>query len=113
MNNANALDRVPILILHAHNRCQCRCVMCDSWKDRAVKEINPADLERQAKDLETLGVRWVVLSGGEPLMHSDLLSLSAIMRKLNIRITALSAGLRYFASSFSVFGQSARYRKSK
>jgi len=93
MNNRNFVERLPILVLYPHSRCNCRCVMCDSWKDRTVKEIGVSDLERHVKDIETLGVRWAVLSGGEPLMHSDLSGLSAILRVLGIRVTALSTGL--------------------
>ena len=40
-----------------------------------------------------LGVEWVVLSGGEPLMHSDLFRLCRMLRAMGIRITLLSSGL--------------------
>ena len=41
------LDRLPILILYPHNRCNCRCVMCDIWKTDQVKEISAIDLDRR------------------------------------------------------------------
>ena len=40
-----------------------------------------------------LGVRWVVFSGGEPLMHSDLFRLSDRLRESGIRTTILTTGL--------------------
>ena len=46
--------------------------MCDIWKTDSVQEISAEELERHASDLERLQVEWVVFSGGEPLMHSDL-----------------------------------------
>ena len=43
-------------------------------------EITAAELERHLADIERLGVEWVVFTGGEPLMHSDLFRLSALLR---------------------------------
>jgi MoaA/NifB/PqqE/SkfB family radical SAM enzyme len=85
--------RLPILILYPHNRCNCRCVMCDIWKTTDAREITVSDLDRHAADIESLGVRWVVFSGGEPLMHSDLFRLCARLRPLGVRLTMLSTGL--------------------
>ena len=45
------LDRLPILVLEPHNRCNCRCVMCDIWKTTDVREITVADLDRHAADI--------------------------------------------------------------
>jgi Fe-coproporphyrin III synthase len=87
------LDRLPILILYPHNRCNCRCVMCDIWKTAEVKEVSAIDLERHLADIERLRVEWVVFSGGEPLMHSDLFRLAKLLRGQNIRTTLLSTGL--------------------
>jgi MoaA/NifB/PqqE/SkfB family radical SAM enzyme len=87
------LDRLPILVLQPHNRCNCRCVMCDIWKLTDAREISAAELERHLADIERLGVEWVVFTGGEPLMHSDLFRLSAMLRVRGIRTTILSTGL--------------------
>jgi Fe-coproporphyrin III synthase len=87
------LDRLPILILYPHNRCNCRCVMCDIWKTDQVKEISDIDFGRHLTDMERLRVEWVVFSGGEPLMHSDLFRLAKMLRAQNIRTTLLSTGL--------------------
>ena len=87
------LDRLPILILYPHSRCNCRCVMCDIWKSPLASEIGAADLARHAADIASLGVEQVVFSGGEPLMHSDLFGLCAVLRPLGVRTTLLSTGL--------------------
>jgi MoaA/NifB/PqqE/SkfB family radical SAM enzyme len=87
------LTKLPILILSPHSRCNCRCVMCDIWKVTEVREISAEELERHVQSLEGMGVEWVVLSGGEPLMHSDLFRLCSILRARGIRITILSTGL--------------------
>jgi len=87
------LDSLPIVILYPHSRCNCRCQMCDIWKTGTRQEITAEQLERWLPDFEKLGVRWVVLSGGEPLMHSDLFALCALLRRRGIRITLLTSGL--------------------
>lgn len=87
------LDSLPIVVLYPHSRCNCRCVMCDIWKSSTESEISEGELERHLSDFERLSVQWVVLSGGEPLMHSDLFRLCALLKKRRIRITLLSTGL--------------------
>jgi MoaA/NifB/PqqE/SkfB family radical SAM enzyme len=67
--------------------------MCDIWKTTESRELSAADLERQMDSIRRLGVRWVVLTGGEPLLHSHLDQLVAILREENIRITLLTTGL--------------------
>jgi Fe-coproporphyrin III synthase len=95
------VEQLPILVLQPHSRCNCRCVMCDIWKVTEAREISAEELSRHLKDIEALGVEWVVFTGGEPLMHSDLFRLSAMLRARGIRTTILSTGLlleRYAAA---------------
>jgi len=87
------IHHLPILILFPHNRCNCRCVMCDIWKIRQVREITAEDLKPHLDSFRELRVRWMVFSGGEPLMHSDLASLARMCRDEGIRLTLLTAGL--------------------
>ncbi len=88
------LYTMPILTLMPHSRCNCRCLMCDIWRDNANKrEIATEAVARWLDVLQRLGTRWVVLSGGEPLMHSDLFGLCQVLRQAPVRITLLSTGL--------------------
>lgn len=85
---------LPILILMPHSRCNCRCVMCDIWKANTEKrELTAEDLRPHLASLKKLRVRWVVLSGGEALMHTNLWALCVMLRQLKIRITLLTTGL--------------------
>lgn len=90
---AHRIHSLPVLVLFPHNRCNCRCLMCDIWRIRQVREITPADLNRHLQSLRDLQVRWVVLSGGEPQLHSDLATLCELLRGEGIRVTLLTAGL--------------------
>ncbi len=84
---------MPILILNVHSHCNCRCVMCDIWKRPTREQTHVADLDRHRASLRNLGVRQVVLSGGEPLLHSDLGALCRFFHEENIRLTLLTTGL--------------------
>ncbi len=90
---ASKLTALPILILNVHSRCNCRCVMCDIWKRETNEQIKAEDLERHRLSIHSLGVRHVVLTGGEPLLHSDLTALCNFFREQNIRLTLLTTGL--------------------
>ena len=39
------LSSVPILLLHVHENCNCRCVMCDIWQREGGREIDLEWLE--------------------------------------------------------------------
>lgn len=85
---------LPMVVLMAHSRCNCRCVMCDIWQANANKrELGRADLEPHLASLRRLHVGRVVLSGGEALLHSNLWLLCELLRELPTQITLLSTGL--------------------
>ena len=92
-DSSHRIRELPILVLFPHNCCNCRCVMCDIWRIRQVREITDRDLEPHIADLRVLKVKWIVFSGGEPLMHSDLPSLCRLLRSEGVRLSLLTAGL--------------------
>jgi MoaA/NifB/PqqE/SkfB family radical SAM enzyme len=87
------VTRLPILILYPHSRCNCRCLMCDIWRDRSRQEISAADVAGWLAEWRSLGVRRVVLSGGEALLHSHLWDLCGLLKDGGIGITVLTTGL--------------------
>jgi MoaA/NifB/PqqE/SkfB family radical SAM enzyme len=87
------IETLPVVVLFPHNRCGCRCIMCDIWRIRQNREISVAEVEAQLESLRALAVKWVVLSGGEPQLHSELNSVVRILKEEGIRVTLLTAGL--------------------
>jgi len=94
--NDSEMRSMPILILNVHSQCNCRCIMCDIWKRPTPEQVRVVDLDRHRASLRNLGVRQVVLSGGEPLLHGDLGALCEFFRRENIRLTLLTTGLLLF-----------------
>lgn len=87
------LRALPVLVIHAHSSCNCRCIMCDIWKTAENRTFGLRDLQRQLDSIRRLGVRQVAFSGGEPLMNSELPLVAGLLRKEGIQLTLLSTGL--------------------
>lgn len=62
-DSSQVVTALPVLVLFPHNRCNCRCLMCDIWKIRQTREITARDLAPHLASLRALKVRWVVFSG--------------------------------------------------
>jgi MoaA/NifB/PqqE/SkfB family radical SAM enzyme len=84
---------LPILVIHAHSSCNCRCTMCDIWKTKENRSFRPSDLEPHLASIRRLGVRWIVFSGGEPLLNQELPSVCSILKAESIHLTLLTTGL--------------------
>jgi MoaA/NifB/PqqE/SkfB family radical SAM enzyme len=87
------IHALPVLVIFPHNQCNCRCVMCDIWRIRRAQEITPAALEQHLDSFRSLGVRWVVFSGGEPQLNEKWRCLAEMLRSIGCRVTLLTAGL--------------------
>jgi MoaA/NifB/PqqE/SkfB family radical SAM enzyme len=88
------IRELPIVVLMPYGGCNCRCIMCDYWKGASVgRELDLDVIARQMESFRQLRVQWVLLSGGEPLMHTDLWDICGLLEQLEVRITLLSNGL--------------------
>ncbi len=87
------ITHLPVLVLHAHSSCNCRCVMCDIWKTAETKFLRLSDIDPHLASIRSLGVRWVVFTGGEPLLNPALPSVCTALRQEGIRLTLLTTGL--------------------
>ena len=87
------ITQLPILLLNAHTQCNCRCVMCDIWKRKDGREFRAVDLEPHRDSIVKLGVKHVVLTGGEPLLNKELEAICEFFRNLGLRLTLLTTGL--------------------
>lgn len=67
--------------------------MCDIWKRESRDEIAPEDVAAWLPELVDLGVKRVVLSGGEALMHSRLWELCRPLTDAGMGITVVTTGL--------------------
>lgn len=86
------LRSLPILILYLTDGCNSRCITCDIW--RAPRLNMRRDLiERLAASVKPLGIRWVVLSGGEAMQHPHWAAAAARFQAEGARVILLTNGL--------------------
>jgi Fe-coproporphyrin III synthase len=84
---------LPILILNVHDNCNCKCRMCDIWKRPPGAELSLEKVLSYQSSIRSLNVRQIVLTGGEPLLHSRFRELCELLKQCDVRITLLSTGL--------------------
>jgi len=88
------ITALPVVILMPHSACNCRCVMCDIWKDnKNLKQLTEADVSELLTSLKKLGTQQVLMSGGEALLNKNFFKLCEILKKQKISISLLSTGL--------------------
>lgn len=88
------ISALPLVILMPHSACNCRCVMCDIWKDnKNLKQLTEADVSGLIGSLKKLGTRMVAMSGGEALLNANFFKLCEILKREGIGISLMSTGL--------------------
>src|ERR1700729_3830945 len=90
----DVISALPVVILMPHSACNCRCVMCDIWKDnKNLKQITPDDVSKLMRSLKKLDTQRVLMSGGEALLNRNFFSLCEILKSAGIKVTLLTTGL--------------------
>ena len=90
----HTISSLPIAILMPHSACNCRCVMCDIWKDnKNLKQLKENDIKELMISFKKLGTQQVLMSGGEALLNPNFFRFCEILRKQNIKVSLLSTGL--------------------
>src|SRR6266478_4541675 len=90
----DVIKALPIVILMPHSACNCRCVMCDIWKDnKNLKQLTEKDISGLITSLKKFGTQQVVMSGGEALLNPNFFKLCEILQKNKIKVSLLSTGL--------------------
>lgn len=71
-------DKRPVVILNITKRCNLRCVHCYAGSNNAEPqdELSTEELLRILDDLADFGSPVVLFSGGEPLLHPDIVRLA-------------------------------------
>ncbi|WPU91336.1 radical SAM protein [Mucilaginibacter sabulilitoris] len=88
------ISALPIVILMPHSACNCRCVMCDIWKDnKNLKQLTENDINGLLSSLKQLGTQQVLMSGGEALLNTNFFGLCRILKTIGVKVTLLTTGL--------------------
>jgi MoaA/NifB/PqqE/SkfB family radical SAM enzyme len=75
-------------------RCNAACDFCDIW-EKPSPYITLAQAEANFKDLKKLGVKVIDFTGGEPLLHREIVDLLALAKKMKFITTLTTNCLLY------------------
>src|SRR5258708_19245392 len=97
LNRAPALtsDRLralPLVVLYITDGCNSRCATCDIWK-LPRRNMAISLVERLAAEFHELGVRQVVLSGGEAMQHPEWPRLAELFHAAGAKALPLTNAL--------------------
>ena len=100
--NASRIRKIPSMPLlcnyYLTYRCNAYCDFChfgdhDTFRD--TKHAKTEEVLRNLHALRALGVRFVDLTGGEPLLHPDIADIAAETRRLGMKSSITTNGLLY------------------
>lgn len=86
------LYQLPLLVLYLTDGCNSRCVSCDIWRSPR-RNMSPALVEALLANAERIGLREVLLSGGEAMQHPEWSQIASRFRDVGVRVMLLTNGL--------------------
>ncbi len=89
---SDRLRALPLVVTYITDGCNSRCITCDIWK-LPRRNMDMAVVERLASEFPGLGVRTVVLSGGEAMQHPEWPRIAQSYRAAGIKVILLTNGL--------------------
>ncbi len=82
-----------VFVLNLTYRCNLRCKHCYSAVPSGGRELDTDDLRRAVQDMRDLGTSIAMLSGGEPLLRSDVYDIIFEVKRHNIKCALSTNGI--------------------
>jgi MoaA/NifB/PqqE/SkfB family radical SAM enzyme len=86
------LGSLPLVTLYLTERCNSRCISCDYWR-HGRSDMDLAAVRRLLPSFARLRTRWVLLSGGEPLVNPEWAEIAELLRRNRLQVWLLTSGL--------------------
>jgi MoaA/NifB/PqqE/SkfB family radical SAM enzyme len=100
-NKKERLLNGSIMIWNFTNRCNLLCHHCYSKADaNGVDSLTFEDIKKTVPSMQKAGVKFVIFSGGEPLIRKDIFDIAKLMKDYGI-ITYLSSNGMYITAKNS------------
>jgi Predicted Fe-S oxidoreductases len=82
-----------ILLIEITRSCNLRCVHCFNESSDAISNFSCDSIIAACKTLDNYGIKQIILSGGEPVIHPDFIKIiEEIMNNCEIPIKVLTNG---------------------
>ncbi len=82
-----------IVVLNVSQKCPLKCVYCYSSSTISGSELDREDINIVAREIEKINPRLVIVSGGEPLLYSNIEYMLQELSRRDIRIVISSNGM--------------------
>ncbi len=96
--------RCEHVIWHVTNRCNLACAHCGvRGGETRYAEISLAQFARHIPDMLRMGVKYVTLTGGEPLVRQDIAAIVSVLKLSGFKVAMVTNGhyLHRFADAFA------------
>lgn len=88
-------NQIQELFIEITNQCQQKCIHCSSSaNDNNYDILSLEDIKRVINETIPLGLKTVTLSGGEPLLHPNIISIIEFLRDNDIKFNIYSCGVK-------------------
>src|SRR6478609_1079018 len=81
---------LPMVMFSPTARCNSRCVSCDWWRADGAGDLSLAEIASLAAALPRFGTRIVALTGGEPLVRTDVMQVADLFRARGMKLQLLT-----------------------
>jgi Fe-coproporphyrin III synthase len=87
-------DSGPVVVWNATKTCNLECVHCyaDAEIRKFTGELSTAEAEAMIRDLASMNVPALLISGGEPFVRPDIFDLAELAMSLGVRVTFSTNG---------------------
>jgi len=100
---------ISYLRISVTSTCNLRCVYCSKQRERVIpSQLTLEEIERVARCAVKLGIRNIRITGGEPLMHPDIVELVRRLSQIEgigkVMMTTNGLLLRRYAEALKMAG---------
>jgi cytosylglucuronate decarboxylase len=86
--------RTRYLFIRILEACSADCFMCDFARSQDGYRFSLVDLEELLPQAQTMGVGYVRFTGGEPLLHKDIITFIRVGTDAGMKLSLITNGAR-------------------
>jgi MoaA/NifB/PqqE/SkfB family radical SAM enzyme len=95
-------------IINVVRRCNAKCAYCINWHNKKSIDTDPPidDIFNILTHLKKLGIKFIVISGGEPLLRKDIFEILNYANRLDFKTMLVTNGSALTANKIELMGKS-------
>lgn len=98
--NSPTINTPKVVTFRITSKCENNCAYCYGPKDKA--DLNFDSINLIFRRLKLFGVRSIVLTGGDPLLRTDIAEILRLLKKLGLNIFLDTSGTNFFSYNYLI-----------